>query len=87
MFRWNSLKDNVCHFDQERLLDVKLAGEGGIVRAHRVVLAAASAYFEDLLADCTDHLPTIFFRSDKIRQHSENNSWFSHVPLQGCCCA
>ena len=50
-------------FQQERLLDVKLAGEGGVVRAHRVVLAAASAYFEDLLADCTDHLPTIFFRS------------------------
>ena len=49
-------------FQQERLLDVKLAGEGGVVRAHRVVLAAASAYFEDLLADCTDHLPTIFFR-------------------------
>ena len=42
---------------------MKLAGEGGVVRAHRVVLAAASAYFEDLLADCTDHLPTIFFRS------------------------
>ena len=41
---------------------MKLAGEGGVVRAHRVVLAAASAYFEDLLADCTDHLPTIFFR-------------------------
>ena len=44
-------------------MDVKLAGEGGVVRAHRVILAAASAYFEDLLADCTDHLPTIFFRS------------------------
>ena len=49
-------------FHQERLLDVKLAGEGGVVRAHRVVLAAASAYFEELLADCTDQLPTIFFR-------------------------
>ena len=57
------LYSSIFAFQQGRLLDVKLAGEGGVVRAHRVILAAASAYFEDLLADCTDHLPTIFFRS------------------------
>ena len=54
-------------------MDVKLAGEGGVVRAHRVVLAAASVYFEELLADCTDHLPTIFFRSGRICQKVQCN--------------
>ena len=30
----------------QQLLDVSLAAEGRVIRAHRVVLAAASKYFE-----------------------------------------
>ena len=76
-------------FQQERLLDVKLAGEGGVVRAHRVVLAAASAYFEDLLADCTDHLPTIFFRWGGTLDSTVSVQCITkyHEFHQRCCCA
>ena len=54
----------LCHISppQGALLDVKLAGDGGVVRAHRAVLAAASSYFEELLADSADTNPVIFFR-------------------------
>lgn len=44
------------------LLDITLAAEGKFIKAHRVILAASSKYFEDLLFDSHEHQPMIFFR-------------------------
>lgn len=47
---------------RESLLDITLAAEGKYIKAHKVVLAAASKYFEDLLCSTPDQIPVIFFR-------------------------
>jgi len=44
------------------LLDITLAAEGKYLKAHKIILAASSTYFEDLLSDPQDQQPMIFFR-------------------------
>jgi len=45
------------------MMDVTLAAEGRLIKAHKIILAAASNYFQDILSSSADNHPVIFFRS------------------------
>lgn len=50
------------------LLDITLAAEGKYLKAHKIILAASSTYFEDLLSDPQDQQPMIFFRDVRFTE-------------------
>jgi len=54
--------------NKKSLLDITLAAEGKFLKAHRVILAASSTYFEDLLLDSQEQNPVIYFRDVSFQE-------------------
>jgi hypothetical protein len=50
---WNNFRDNIASgfqnlFDRGDLCDVTIACQGGLLQAHKIVLAICSPYFQEI---------------------------------------
>ncbi|XP_021964051.1 longitudinals lacking protein, isoforms H/M/V isoform X2 [Folsomia candida] len=50
--------------EEERLVDVTLACEGGFIKCHRIILSACSSYFENLLNELQSEPHLVIFMKD-----------------------
>ena len=51
-------------FSRQKLLDITLAAKDGHLRAHKLILASVSRYFEDVLVNSGEKRDTIIFFRD-----------------------
>ncbi|XP_037068495.1 B-cell CLL/lymphoma 6 member B protein-like [Pollicipes pollicipes] len=62
--RWNSFQSNMASSlqllrSEEDLVDVTLAAEGQLIKAHRLILSACSPLFKQILKDSPCHHPVV----------------------------
>lgn len=67
LVHWDDYQTNLQasferQFLSESFVDVTLAVDSGLIKCHRVVLCAASAYFQQLLSQHNCSHPIIFMR-------------------------
>lgn len=70
--RWNHFQSNMLEvferlFLDERFVDVTLACEGHLIKAHKVVLSASSAYFQEIFTTTPCPHPVIIMKDVQLK--------------------
>lgn len=65
--RWNNFQSNMLSvfdrlFKDEQFVDVTLACEGKLIKAHKMVLSASSSYFQEIFATNPCQHPVVFMK-------------------------
>lgn len=70
--RWNNFQSNMLEvferlFLDERFVDVTLACEGHLIKAHKVVLSASSTYFQEIFTTTPCPHPVIIMKDVQLK--------------------
>lgn len=71
--RWNNHQNNLLtvfedHLNSEAFVDVTLACDSKVLKAHKLVLSACSPYFQSLLFNNPDRHPIVFLKDVKFSE-------------------
>ncbi|VVC39336.1 BTB/POZ domain,Zinc finger C2H2-type,SKP1/BTB/POZ domain [Cinara cedri] len=71
--RWNNHLENLralfeCLFNEQILVDVTIACQDGLLRAHKLILSACSPYFETIFQENPCKHPTVIMRGVTVQE-------------------
>lgn len=71
--RWNNFQSNMLNvferlFHDERFVDVTLACDGQLIKAHKMVLSASSSYFQDIFTTTPCSHPVIIMKDVPLKE-------------------
>lgn len=71
--RWNNHLQNLRSlfdvlFNQQNLVDVTISCQGGILKAHKIILSACSPYFENIFSENPCKHPVIILKEISIKE-------------------